>query len=78
MVSIAQKIVRAFLVGMSIGFVAGLGFYFMAIAINMLSGTTTFNPIAILIFVFGFILISAIAIEMSADIASKQNAPPTK
>lgn len=77
MVSIAQKMTRAFLVGLTIGIIAGLGFYFMTTAINMIAGSTVFDPIAMLIITMGFVLVAAIAIELSADISSKTDPTTT-
>ena len=72
-VSIGQRMTRAFLIGLGIGIVAGLGFYLMTTAINMIAETTVFNPIAFLVLTMGFILSLAIGIEMSKDIAAKEN-----
>jgi flagellar motor component MotA len=72
-VSIGQRMTRAFLIGLGIGIVAGLGFYFMTTAINMIAATTVFDPIAMLILTMGFILAIAIGIEMSKDISAIEN-----
>jgi len=72
-VSIGQRMTRAFLIGLGIGIVSGLGFYFMTTAINMIAGSTVFDPIAILILTMGFILSLAIGIEMSKDISATEN-----
>lgn len=74
-VSIAQKIVRAGLVGMTIGMIAGLGFYFMMVAINNITASTIAPPIDMFMLMFSFVIIAAIAIELSGDISSKQNIP---
>lgn len=71
MVSIARKVIRAFLIGSVIGMIAGLGFYFMTSAINMMTtDTLPYNPIAIMILTYGFCLIAAVGIELSGDIAA--------
>lgn len=64
---------RAFLIGLGIGIVSGLGFYFMTTAINMIAGSTVFDPIAMLVLTIGFILALAIGIEMSKDISAIEN-----
>jgi len=74
-VSIGQRMTRAFLIGLGIGILAGLGFYLMTTAINMIvaPAPAPFNPIAFLILTMGFVLSLAVGIEMSADISDKQN-----
>jgi len=69
-VSLGRKVVRAFLMGSVIGIIAGLGFYYMTDAINMMAAAAPpYNPIAIMMLTYGFIVIAAIAIELSEDIA---------
>jgi hypothetical protein len=48
--------------------ISGLGFYFIVTGINLIAGTVVFNPIAIMVFVAGAIMILAIGIELSNDI----------
>ena len=56
--------------GSVIGIIAGLGFYYMTSAINMMAASATpYNPIAIMMLTYGFVVIAAIAIELSGDIA---------
>jgi hypothetical protein len=71
MVSIAQKIVRAGLVGMTVGIIAGLGFFFMMTAVNNIVGTPIVPPMDMFLLMFSFVLIAAIAIELSGDISSQ-------
>lgn len=68
--SIGRKVVRAFLMGATIGIIAGLGFYFMTGAINMMASTAVYDPIAIMMLTLGFCLVAAVAIELSGDIAA--------
>ena len=56
--------------GSVIGMIAGLGFYYMTGAINMMAAPATpYEPIAIMMLTYGFVVIAAIAIELSGDIA---------
>lgn len=71
MASIGRKVVRAFLIGATIGLIAGLGFYFMTGAINMMAfPAIPYDPIAIMMLTLGFCLIAAVGIELSGDIAA--------
>lgn len=71
MASVARKVIRAFLIGATIGMIAGLGFYFESAAINMMAAPATpFDPIAIMLLTFGFCIVGAVGIELSGDIAA--------
>ncbi len=62
---LGTRAIRGFFLGAGIGFLGFLAVYFMAVAINMQSGTTVFNPIATGLIVFGFILLIVLGIEWS-------------
>lgn len=78
MVSVGRRVTRAFLIGISLGLIAGLGFYFMATAINMIAMTTVFDPIALLVLTMGAMIVLAIGIELSADLAATAKLEATK
>ena len=68
---LGARIVRAFFVGLSVGFAGGFGVYLLAVAVNTLSSTTTLSPLAFLLLVLGFSLVASIGIELSKDLAGE-------
>jgi len=71
MASVGRKVVRAFLIGTTIGIVAGLGLYFMTDAINLMAAPATpYNPVAVMVLCLGFCMVAAVGIELSGDIAA--------
>jgi len=59
------RAIRAFFLGAGIGFLGFIATYFMAIAINLQSNSSIFNPVALGLIVFGFILLIVLGIEWS-------------
>jgi len=66
---IGQRMTRGAVVGVGLGLVVGLGFYMMARGVNVLAGTVVFSETGMMLFGFGIMLLSAIGIELSADMA---------
>jgi len=62
---LGARAIRAFFLGAGIGFLGFLAVYFMATAINLQSSSTIFNPIALGLITFGFILLIVLGIEWS-------------
>ena len=69
--SIAAKIIRAFFIGQTIGFIGGIGMYVMAKAVNILAGSAVFDPTALLLLTDGVATVAAIGIELSKDLAEE-------
>jgi len=59
------RAIRAFFLGLGIGFLAFLAVYFMASALNMQAGNTVFNPIALGLVALGLFLLIFLGIEWS-------------
>ena len=62
---LGARAIRAFFLGAGIGFLGFIAVYFMAVAINLQSKSTIFNPVALGLVVFGFILLIVLGIEWS-------------
>ena len=65
---LGARIVRAFFVGLSVGFAGGFGVYLLALAVNTLQGTSVLNPLAFLLLVLGFTTVASVGIELSKDL----------
>jgi hypothetical protein len=74
MVSIGRRVTRAFLIGFGLALIAGLAFFFITTGINMIAAKTVFDPVAIMLFVMGSIMVLAIGIELSEDIQESKQA----
>jgi len=68
---LGARIVRAFFVGLSVGFAGGFGVYLLAIAVNALSNVTVLSPLAFLLLVLGFSIVASVGIELSKDLAGE-------
>jgi len=68
---LGARIVRAFFVGLSVGFAGGFGVYLLAVAVNSLSSVTVLSPLAFLLLVLGFSIVSSVGIELSKDLAGE-------
>jgi len=68
---LGARIVRAFFVGLSVGFAGGFGVYLLAVAVNALSSTVVLSPLAFLLLVLGFSIVSSVGIELSKDLAGE-------
>jgi len=68
---LGARIVRAFFVGLSVGFAGGFGVYLLAVAVNALSNVTVLSPLAFLLLVLGFSIVSSVGIELSKDLAGE-------
>jgi len=68
---LGARIVRAFFVGLSVGFAGGFGVYLLAVAVNTLQATTVLSPLAFLLLVLGFSIVSSVGIELSKDLAGE-------
>ncbi len=66
----AQRMIRATFNGMAISFLLFIVVYFFATAVNMLAGSTIFNPTAWGIFSFALGEAGSIGIELSKDLES--------
>jgi len=67
---LGARIVRAFFVGLSVGFAGGFGVYLLALAVNTLQGTPVLSPLAFLLLVLGFTTVASVGIELSKDLAN--------
>jgi hypothetical protein len=65
---LGARIVRAFFVGLSVGFAGGFGVYLLALAVNTLQGTPVLSPLAFLLLVLGFTTVASVGIELSKDL----------
>ena len=65
---LSARIVRAFFVGLSVGFAGGFGVYLLALAVNTLSNTPVLSPLAFLLLVLGFTTVASVGIELSKDL----------
>jgi len=63
--------VRAFFVGLSVGFAGGFGVYLLGVAVNALSNVTVLSPLAFLLLVLGFSIVASVGIELSKDLAGE-------
>ena len=68
---LGARIVRALFVGLSVGFAGGFGVYLLAVAVNTLQATTVLSPLAFLLLVLGFSIVSSVGIELSKDLAGE-------
>ena len=68
---LGARIVRAFFTGLSVGFAGGFGVYLLAVAVNSLSSVTVLSPLAFLLLVLGFSIVSSVGIELSKDLAGE-------
>jgi len=68
---LGARIVRAFFVGLSVGFAGGFGVYLLAVAVNTLQGSTVLSPLAFLLLVLGFTIVASVGIELSKDLAGE-------
>ena len=68
---LGARIVRAFFVGLSVGFAGGFGVYLLAVAVNALSSTVVLSPLAFLLLVLGFSIVASVGIELSKDLAGE-------
>jgi hypothetical protein len=68
---LGARIVRAFFVGLSVGFAGGFGVYLLAVAVNTLQATTVLSPLAFLLLVLGFTIVASVGIELSKDLAGE-------
>ncbi len=59
------RAIRAFFLGAGIGFLGFIAVFFMATAVNLQSNNPVFNPIALGLITFGFILLITLGIEWS-------------
>jgi len=64
---LAGKIIRGALTGGVIGFAAGNGFYLMALATNLLAGTTVINPVYFILMWLGLGSVGGVAYELSKE-----------
>jgi len=60
--------VRAFFVGLSVGFAGGFGVYLLALAVNTLQNAPVLSPLAFLLLVLGFTTVASVGIELSKDL----------
>jgi len=65
---LGARVVRAFFVGLSVGFAGGFGVYLLALAVNTLSKTPVLSPLAFLLLVLGFTTVASVGIELSKDL----------
>jgi len=65
---LSARIVRAFFVGLSVGFAGGFGVYLLALAVNTLQNASVLNPLAFLLLVLGFTTVASVGIELSKDL----------
>jgi len=65
----AQRMTRAVFAGLSLGIFGGTGLYLMAKAVNTLVGLVVVSETGLLMLGLGGSLVSAIAIELSEDMA---------
>ena len=68
---LGARIVRAFFVGLSVGFAGGFGVYLLAVAVNALSSAVVLSPLAFLLLVLGFSIVASVGIELSKDLAGE-------
>jgi ascorbate-specific PTS system EIIC-type component UlaA len=73
MVSIGARIIRAIFVGSTIGIFGGIGLFLLATAVNVFASSQVLPPIGFLLLGFGGSLVAAVGVELSSDMAEKQN-----
>jgi len=75
LVRFAQRMTRALLCGTSLAFIAGLGFWFLARGLNEIVGAVVVPPTGVTVLIFGGCIVSAVAVELSEDIAEGTKTP---
>ncbi len=68
---LGARLTRAFFVGLTLGFVGGIGAYLLSVAVNELAATIVVNPIAFFLLVLGFSLVGSVSVELSKDLAGE-------
>jgi len=68
---LGARIVRAFFVGLAVGFAGGFGVYLLAVAVDALSNVKVLSPLAFLLLVLGFSIVASVGIELSKDLAGE-------